>query len=132
MLGFWPLNFFQHQLAHRKIAGGMQRFRAGVEFADAAFSLGGAPPNLSRAPLEPTAAGFAACFFFAIALTPTSIPTTTTSTASPPMTANATMNDRDTGSDWMGCVAVICERPDMLDMLDACDTAEMFETDEWV
>ena len=30
-----------------------------VEFADAAFSLGGAPPNLSRAPLEPTAAGFA-------------------------------------------------------------------------
>ncbi len=30
-LGFWPLNVMQHRLAHKKIAGGMQRFRAGIE-----------------------------------------------------------------------------------------------------
>lgn len=28
--GYWPLNFMQHALAHRKIAGGDQRFRSGV------------------------------------------------------------------------------------------------------
>lgn len=33
-LGFWPLNFMQNRLAHHKIAGGMQRFRAGVEVVD--------------------------------------------------------------------------------------------------
>ena len=33
-LGFWPLNFMQNRLAHHKIAGGMQRFRAGVEVSD--------------------------------------------------------------------------------------------------
>ena len=32
-IGYWPLNFMQHQLAHHKIAGGMQRFRAGVDIA---------------------------------------------------------------------------------------------------
>lgn len=56
VLGYWPINFMQHQLAHRKILGGMQRFRAGVEFGDAALQAiagaAGAPP------LSPTASGF--------------------------------------------------------------------------
>ena len=30
-LGFWPLNILSHQLAVKKIVGGMQRFRSGVE-----------------------------------------------------------------------------------------------------
>lgn len=30
-VGFWPLNILQHQLALKKIVGGMQRFRSGVE-----------------------------------------------------------------------------------------------------
>jgi len=34
-LGFWPLNLMQYRLAHKKIAGGMQRFRAGIEPAEA-------------------------------------------------------------------------------------------------
>jgi hypothetical protein len=33
-LGFWPLNFMQNRLAHHKIAGGMQRFRAGADVVD--------------------------------------------------------------------------------------------------
>ena len=30
-LGYWPLNIMQNRLAHTKIAGGMQRFRSGLE-----------------------------------------------------------------------------------------------------
>ncbi len=55
-LGFWPLNFMQHQLAHYKIAGGQQRFRAGVDYGDAAFSLGGAAPP-ARAAVRQTPVG---------------------------------------------------------------------------
>jgi radical SAM superfamily enzyme YgiQ (UPF0313 family) len=51
-LGFWPLNLMQHSLAHRKIAGGQQRFRAGIELESAAVRMG--------APLtSPSAVGFA-------------------------------------------------------------------------
>ena len=32
--GFLPLNFMQNRLAHLKIAGGQQRFRAGVHIED--------------------------------------------------------------------------------------------------
>ncbi len=56
-LGFWPLNFFQHQLAHRKIAGGMQRFRVGVEYGDAT-PLGSLAGHGVPAPFAPTATGF--------------------------------------------------------------------------
>ncbi len=51
-LGFWPLNFMQHQLTHRKIVGGQQRFRAGVEFDGAASVFGGSGPAF-----QPTAVG---------------------------------------------------------------------------
>jgi len=44
-LGFWPLNFMQYQLAHRKIAGGMQRFRAGIEPDAPNIAPAGAPPK---------------------------------------------------------------------------------------
>ncbi len=33
-LGFWPINMLQHRLAHKKIVGGMQRFRSGVQIED--------------------------------------------------------------------------------------------------
>lgn len=33
-LGFWPLNLLQHQLAERKIVGGMQRFRSGLKLEE--------------------------------------------------------------------------------------------------
>ncbi len=32
--GYWPLNIMQNRLAHLKIAGGMQRFRSGVQIED--------------------------------------------------------------------------------------------------
>lgn len=38
--GFFPLNIMQNRLAHMKIAGGMQRFRAGVHIEDDAATLG--------------------------------------------------------------------------------------------
>jgi hypothetical protein len=57
-LGFWPLNFMQNRLAHHKIAGGMQRFRAGIDIADpsiaSAFANEPAPSGLA----SPTAVGF--------------------------------------------------------------------------
>src|SRR5689334_22613727 len=43
--GFWPLNIMQNRLAHLKIAGGQQRFRAGVQIEDEAA----APPVAERA-----------------------------------------------------------------------------------
>ncbi len=55
-LGFWPLNFMQHQLAHRKIAGGQQRFRAGIELEAAAQAFAGpavAPTPVGFAGLQP-------------------------------------------------------------------------------
>jgi hypothetical protein len=52
-LGYWPLNFMQHQLAHRKIAGGQQRFRAGVELENAAASFAPGPV------VSPSPVGFA-------------------------------------------------------------------------
>ncbi|WP_437522096.1 radical SAM protein [Sorangium sp. So ce726] len=38
LAGFFPLNFMQHTLAHRKIAGGEQRFRSGVHIEETAAS----------------------------------------------------------------------------------------------
>jgi radical SAM superfamily enzyme YgiQ (UPF0313 family) len=56
VLGYWPINFMQHQLAHRKILGGMQRFRAGAEFGDAALQTMAGAAGVP--PLSPTASGF--------------------------------------------------------------------------
>jgi radical SAM superfamily enzyme YgiQ (UPF0313 family) len=39
LAGYWPLNFMQHALAHRKIAGGNQRFRSGVRIEDDAPAI---------------------------------------------------------------------------------------------
>ncbi len=47
-LGFWPLNFMQHQLAKYKIAGGQQRFRTGAEPVDTGSDIASssvAPPS---------------------------------------------------------------------------------------
>jgi radical SAM superfamily enzyme YgiQ (UPF0313 family) len=57
-LGFWPLNLMQHRLAHHKIAGGMQRFRAGVDVASA--FAGVRPPSSGSAGLAPTPVGHTA------------------------------------------------------------------------
>lgn len=58
-LGFFPLNVMQNRLAHHKIAGGMQRFRAGIGVEDrpgdrlfvdehAAIEVPGAEPQRRR------------------------------------------------------------------------------------
>jgi radical SAM superfamily enzyme YgiQ (UPF0313 family) len=47
--GFWPLNIMQNRLAHLKIAGGQQRFRAGVHIEDDA-------PVAAPPPMAPGAA----------------------------------------------------------------------------
>jgi hypothetical protein len=49
--GFWPLNFMQHALAHRKIAGGEQRFRSGVRIED------DVPVAAAQAPIGEAAGG---------------------------------------------------------------------------
>ncbi len=56
-IGYWPLNFMQHQLAHYKIAGGQQRFRVGSEFEGAANVFGGSVPRNFNGPLSPTPVG---------------------------------------------------------------------------
>jgi radical SAM superfamily enzyme YgiQ (UPF0313 family) len=38
-LGYWPLNLLQHRLTHKKIVGGMQRFRSGVTIDDSPLEL---------------------------------------------------------------------------------------------
>ena len=45
-IGYWPLNFMQNRLAHHKIAGGMQRFRSGVDVASA-LAGSGAPRHVA-------------------------------------------------------------------------------------
>jgi radical SAM superfamily enzyme YgiQ (UPF0313 family) len=56
-IGYWPLNFMQNRLAHHKIAGGMQRFRSGVDVASA-FAGSGAPRHAASAGLVvPTSVG---------------------------------------------------------------------------
>jgi radical SAM superfamily enzyme YgiQ (UPF0313 family) len=49
-LGYWPLNFMQNRLAHLKIVGGMQRFRAGVEAGD---GVSAAPTPTGAMPIDP-------------------------------------------------------------------------------
>jgi hypothetical protein len=53
-LGFFPINFMQHQLATHKIAGGMQRFRTGLVPSMGDMALQGAPAN---GVIAPTSAG---------------------------------------------------------------------------
>jgi radical SAM superfamily enzyme YgiQ (UPF0313 family) len=50
--GFWPLNIMQNRLAHLKIAGGQQRFRAGVHI-DADAPAAAPAPMAAGAPPEP-------------------------------------------------------------------------------
>lgn len=50
-LGFWPLNLMQNRLAHHKIAGGMQRFRSGLEAEMVAAAAGAAAPAPALDPL---------------------------------------------------------------------------------
>jgi hypothetical protein len=50
-LGFWPLNLMQNRLAHHKIAGGMQRFRSGLEAEVIAAAAGAAAAAPAPDPL---------------------------------------------------------------------------------
>jgi len=58
---YWPLNLMQHALAHRKIAGGEQRFRSGVRIEDdVPLPAPPASPAQAAAPASPGSPGRAA------------------------------------------------------------------------